>query len=161
QYFERKTGDVVVALDEVALELASEEFVSLIGPSGCGKTTVMNIIAGFIRPQTGEVLVDGLPVAGPGASRGVVFQDHALFPWLTARGSVECGLRIRRLPAAQRTAIGTRYLELMGIPEVGERAIHALSGGMRQRVALARVLANEPKVLLMDEPFGQLDAITR
>lgn len=161
QYFERKTGTVVVALDEVSMELASEEFVSLIGPSGCGKTTVLNIIAGFIRPQTGEVLVDGAPVARPGAGRGVVFQDHALFPWLTAGGNVEFGLRVRGLPAAERAAIRHRYLELMGIPEVAERSIHALSGGMRQRVALARVLANEPKVLLMDEPFGQLDAITR
>jgi NitT/TauT family transport system ATP-binding protein len=161
KYVSADGRDAVVAVNDVSLELASEEFVSLIGPSGCGKTTVMNVIAGFIRPQTGEVRVDGLRVTGPGAGRGVVFQDHALFPWLTARENIEFGPKIRRLSRAERAAISDRYLSLMGIPEVGDRAVHALSGGMRQRVALARALANEPRVLLMDEPFGQLDAITR
>jgi ABC-type nitrate/sulfonate/bicarbonate transport system ATPase subunit len=161
QFVRARSRETVHALDHLTLAIAPEEFVSLVGPSGCGKTTVLNVIAGFIRPQTGEALLDGRQIDGPGADRGVVFQDHALFPWLTAKSNVEFGLRIKGLSKPQREQISSDYLELVGIPEAGDRHPHELSGGMKQRVALARALANDPKVLLMDEPFGAVDAITR
>jgi NitT/TauT family transport system ATP-binding protein len=161
QFIRGRSEETVQALSRVTLRIAPEEFVSLVGPSGCGKTTVLNVIAGFIRPQSGEALLDGRPIEGPGADRGVVFQDHALFPWLTAKSNVEFGLKIKRLGQEERRRISDHYLTLVGIPEAGDRHPHELSGGMKQRVALARALANDPKVLLMDEPFGAVDAITR
>jgi len=150
------------ALAATTLEVGDGEFVCLVGPSGCGKTTLLNLIAGLDSPDTGVVLADGEPVRGPGGSRMVMFQDAALFPWLTALGNVEFGLRLKHgLDRAARRAIARRALDLVGLADRERAAVHELSGGMRQRVALARALAPEPRVLLMDEPFGALDALTR
>jgi len=150
-----------LALDEVSLELAENSFTCLLGPSGCGKSTLLNMIAGFIEPTTGRVLVGGREVTGAGADRGVVFQEYALFPWRTAAENVEFGPMVRGLPRAERRAAARRYLALVGLAEHEGKYPSELSGGMKQRVAIARALANHPSVLLMDEPFGALDAQTR
>ena len=150
-----------LALDEVSLELAENSFTCLLGPSGCGKSTLLNMIAGFIEPSAGRVLVGGREVTGAGADRGVVFQEYALFPWRTAAENVEFGPMVRGLPRAERRAAAHRYLALVGLAEHEEKYPSELSGGMKQRVAIARALANHPSVLLMDEPFGALDAQTR
>jgi NitT/TauT family transport system ATP-binding protein len=154
-------GRETPALLGIDLEVAEREFVCLLGPSGCGKSTLLNIVAGFLRPSAGEVLVGGRPVTGPGADRGVVFQEYVLFPWLTVAGNVEFGLQLKGTPAAQRRAIVARYLELVGLSPHAEKFPVQLSGGMKQRVAIARALANNPEIILMDEPFGALDAQTR
>jgi ABC-type nitrate/sulfonate/bicarbonate transport system ATPase subunit len=133
----------------------------VIGPSGCGKTTLLNILAGFERPSAGQVLLEGQPIEGPGADRGVVFQEYALFPWLTLRQNVEYGPRERGIPASLIREHSDRTLALVRLAGAENRYPHELSGGMRQRAALARVLINEPKILLMDEPFAALDAQTR
>jgi NitT/TauT family transport system ATP-binding protein len=150
-----------LALDEVSLELAENSFTCLLGPSGCGKSTLLNMIAGFIEPTTGRVLVGGREVTGAGADRGVVFQEYALFPWRTAAENVEFGPMVRGLPRAERRAAARLYLALVGLAEHEGKYPSELSGGMKQRVAIARALANHPSVLLMDEPFGALDAQTR
>lgn len=150
---------VLEVLRDVNLSILEGERYSLVGPSGCGKTTLLNIIAGFEEPTGGEVLLEGRPVRGPGPDRGVVFQEHALFPWLTVQGNVELGPRLRkRADLLQRSH---QYLDLVGLRGFERYYPAQLSGGMRQRLALARVLANEPAILLMDEPFGALDAQTR
>jgi NitT/TauT family transport system ATP-binding protein len=151
----------VPALDGVNLELAENSFTCLLGPSGCGKSTLLNMIAGFIEPTAGRILVDGREVTHAGADRGVVFQEYALFPWRTAVENVEFGLMIRGLGHAERRATARRYLSLVGLAEHEGKYPNELSGGMKQRVAIARVLANQPSVLLMDEPFGSLDAQSR
>lgn len=143
------------------LEFAEGSFTSLLGPTGCGKSTLLNTIAGFVTPDAGRVLMDGVPVTGPGPDRGVVFQHYALLPWFTARGNVEFALKRFGLPRAQRRARALDRLAEVGLADAAEKYPAQLSGGMRQRVALARALAAEPRVLLMDEPFGALDAITR
>lgn len=151
-----------VALDNVHLELRQGEFFCLVGPSGCGKTTLLDIVAGFEQPTAGEVLVFGRRAGGPGPERGVVFQtDRALFPWLTVEENVAFGLRMRHLPEPEVRARVDRYLHLVGLGSHRRKFPHELSGGMRQRVQIARVLAGDPQVLLMDEPFGALDAQTR
>lgn len=147
------------ALHSVSLVLEAGEIVSVVGPSGCGKTTLLNIIAGFEEPSTGHVSVANHLVQGPGPDRGVVFQEHALFPWMSAQDNVAFGPRVRGRPDLARQA--PHYLELVGLAGFEHHYPAQLSGGMRQRVAIARVLANEPEVLLMDEPFGALDAQTR
>ena len=150
-------------VDDVSYAIHDREFVSIIGPSGCGKTTMMNIVAGFVVPTTGSVLLDGRPVPGPGPDRGVMFQEYGVFPWLSVRENIAFGLKLQanRVPEAERNAIVERYMGLMGLHEFADAWPRTLSGGMRQRLALARAYAVRPQFLLMDEPFGALDAQTR
>ena len=150
-------------VDGVSLDIANGEFVSIIGPSGCGKTTLMNVVGGFVEPSEGAVLLDGKTVAGPGPDRGVIFQEYGIFPWLTVRGNIEFGLKLRasRVGAREREEICARYMALMGLTDFADHFPKHLSGGMRQRLALARAYAVKPEFLLMDEPFGALDAQTR
>ncbi|MDR7402011.1 MAG: ABC transporter ATP-binding protein [Armatimonadota bacterium] len=159
--FTRRRGGQVTAVEDLRLVARDREFVCLVGPSGCGKSTVLRAVAGLIRPTAGRVLLDGVPVAGPGADRGMVFQSYTLFPWLTVQGNVEFGPRLRGVPAERCAEIARRYIALVGLAGFEHAYPKELSGGMMQRVALARALANEPEVLLMDEPFGALDAQTR
>ncbi|MDO9711465.1 ABC transporter ATP-binding protein [Paracraurococcus lichenis] len=149
------------ALAEITLSLASGEFVALVGPSGCGKSTLLDLAAGLATPTSGTITLDGRPVTRPGPDRGTVFQSYALFPWRTALANVEFGLEAIGLPRAQRRARARDYLALVGLAGFEEHYPHQLSGGMKQRVAIARSLAAEPEVLLMDEPFAALDAQTR
>ena len=151
----------VKALEDISLEINDGEFVMLIGPSGCGKSTLLNIIAGLDTADRGEVWENGRRVMGPGRDRGVVFQDGALFPWLTVQKNVEFGLKQMGLPATVRAERAAHVLHLVHLSRFGDSYLHELSGGMRQRVAIARALALEPEVLLMDEPFSALDAQTR
>lgn len=150
----------VHALEDVNLEIADGEFVCLVGLSGCGKTTLLNILSGFVEITSGTVWMDGKPITD-NYDRGVVFQEYALFPWRTALKNVEYGLEIRKVPAAQRQKIAREFLHLVRLDQFADFFPHNLSGGMRQRVAVARALAFDPQVLLMDEPFGALDAQTR
>jgi ABC-type nitrate/sulfonate/bicarbonate transport system ATPase subunit len=157
----RYPGAPVEALRTLDLPIEDGEFVCLVGASGCGKSTLLRIVAGFERATTGQVLVRGKPVTGPGPDRGVVFQDYGLFPWLSVAENVAYGPRQRRLPKERVQPIVDRFLEMVGLARFRDRYPHELSGGMQQRVAIARVLANDPAVLLMDEPFGALDSLTR
>lgn len=149
------------ALENVEFQIHEGEFVCLLGPSGCGKTTLLNVIAGFVPPTRGEVTVGGVPVQGPGADRGMVFQEYGLFPWFTVRQNVEYGPRLKGVRGAELHALSLHYLEMVQLADFADRYPNQLSGGMRQRVAIARALANHPAILLMDEPFGALDALTR
>ena len=159
--FQTRQGPIQ-ALDDVTLHIAPGEFVCLVGPSGCGKSTLLDIIAGLTLPDSGRVLADGEPVTGPGRHRLVMFQESALFPWLTVLGNVLFGLkRVPGLTNAQRREIALDHLRLVGLERFAKANIHELSGGMKQRVALARSLAPDPRVLLMDEPLSALDALTR
>ena len=148
-------------LKDVTLNCAENEFVCLVGRSGCGKTTLLNIVAGLLAPTDGEVLVDGERVTGPGRGKGMVFQQNALFPWLSARANIEFGARKSGLSKPAARTLATELLDLVGLGAYGERYPVELSGGMQQRVAIARALALDPQILLMDEPFGALDEITR
>jgi NitT/TauT family transport system ATP-binding protein len=152
----------VLAVDDICFTVAESEFLCLLGPSGCGKTTIMNMIAGFLEPTNGEVLIGGERLNATSHDRGVVFQDFAqLFPWRTARRNVEFGLEMRSVPAAKRRQTALEFLRLVGLADFSEAYPHELSGGMQQRVAIARAIAYSPGVLLMDEPFAALDAMTR
>jgi NitT/TauT family transport system ATP-binding protein len=149
------------ALDDIDLEIEDREFVAIVGPSGCGKTTCLRIVAGFEQPSSGTVRVNGNPVGGPGPDRAVVFQHFALFPWKTVRENIDLGLRNKSLPKGQRDTLIAGALELMNLESHADAFPHQLSGGMQQRVAIARAYVLDPEVLLMDEPFGALDAQTR
>jgi NitT/TauT family transport system ATP-binding protein len=158
--FETRRGKVI-ALEDISLEIPDASFACIVGASGCGKSTLLNIMAGLIRPTLGTITVDGKPVEGPGADRGMVFQSYTLFPWLRVRDNIEFGPSLQRVPKRERREISGRLLEEMKLSEFAGAYPRELSGGMKQRVAIARALANNPEVLLMDEPFGALDAITR
>jgi len=160
-YFDPYKGTHVEAVRGISLTVREGEFVSIVGPSGCGKSTVLNLIAGFIPPTAGDILVDDRPVRGPGPDRGVVFQSFALFPWKTVLENVAFGPKMRGVGKAQREAIAREFLGLAGLSHAVDRYPNELSGGMQQRVGVARALANEPHVLLMDEPFASVDAQTR
>lgn len=153
----------VKVVDDVSYEIGNGEFVSVIGPSGCGKTTMMNMVAGFLAPTSGAVKVDGKRVTGPGPDRGVIFQEYGVFPWLSVRENMAFGLKLgaNRTSRAERNEICNRYMKLMGLSDFADAYPKMLSGGMRQRLAIARAYAVKPQFLLMDEPFGALDAQTR
>ena len=158
----RTSRGQVDALDDVSLSVAEGEFVCLVGPSGCGKSTVLALIAGLETPDEGRVLADGVPVTGPGRDRMVMFQESALFPWLDVTGNVLFGLKLKpNLTREARREVARYYLHMVGLEAFAHSNVHELSGGMKQRVALARSLAPNPRVLLMDEPFAALDAMTR
>jgi NitT/TauT family transport system ATP-binding protein len=154
-------GRAVLALDDVSLAVGAKEFVALLGPSGCGKSTLLYLIGGFLPNETGTIAVDGKPVCAPGPDRGIVFQHFALFPWKTVRANILYGLERQGLPRAERAARAQAFIDLVGLKGFEDSYPSQLSGGMRQRTAIARTLAFNPGILLMDEPFGALDAQTR
>jgi NitT/TauT family transport system ATP-binding protein len=160
--FDTPKGPLKV-VDDVTYDIHDGDFIAVIGPSGCGKTTMMSMLAGFQKPTTGSVLFDGKPVAGPGPERGVIFQEYGVFPWLTVKQNIAFGLTLKanHVPASERDTICEHYLELMGLSDFANSWPKHLSGGMRQRLAIARAYAVKPQFLLMDEPFGALDAQTR
>ncbi len=161
QFDVRGTKDTFTAIDDIDIDVADGEFLVLVGPSGCGKSTLLDLLGGLSEPTSGRILLDGKPVTGPGLDRGIVFQQYALLPWRTARHNIEFGLEAKGLPTKERHEIAEHYLQLVGLDGFGDRYPHELSGGMKQRVAIARSLAFDPEVLLMDEPFAALDAQTR
>ena len=158
--YQGRSGEVV-ALNGVDMEIRENEFVCVVGPSGCGKSTLLNIIAGLERPTSGRVCVKGKEVVNPGSERGVIFQQYALFPWLTVKKNVKFGLKLRGVKEPELSVIADKYIRLVGLEEFGDSYPKELSGGMKQRVAIARAYAVNPEILLMDEPFGALDAQTR
>lgn len=159
--FDLPDGGTVQALQNINLDIAEGQILSVLGPSGCGKTTLLNILAGFLAPTAGSVEIAGQHVTGPGPERGMVFQKGALFEWMSVRENVDFGPRMKAMSKPQRDQIADHLLETVGLQDFKEKAVYELSGGMQQRVALARCLANDPEVILMDEPLGALDALTR
>jgi NitT/TauT family transport system ATP-binding protein len=156
-----RPGEKFSALENVSLRVEPGEFMVLVGPSGCGKSTLIDLLGGLSQPTSGKVLLDGEPITGPGLNRGIVFQQYALFPWRTALENVEFGLEAKRVPRGERRDIARAHLDMVGLTGFEGRFPHELSGGMKQRVAIARSLAYQPGILLMDEPFAALDAQTR
>ncbi len=159
--FTSRKGSEVTALENISLGIADRELSVIVGPSGCGKSTLLRLVAGLMRPTAGRITLDGRPVTGPSAERGMVFQSYTLFPWLTVRRNIEFGLDIRGVAAPERRRTADAFIEQVGLDGFEDAWPDQLSGGMRQRVALARALANDPEILLMDEPFGALDSQTR
>jgi taurine transport system ATP-binding protein len=159
--FDLPDGGSVQALQDVSIDLKAGELLSVLGPSGCGKTTLLNIVAGFLAPTSGRMTLNGHPITGPDAERGMVFQQGALFEWMSVRENVGFGPSMKGMPKNDKKAIVDRLLNVVGLQDFKEKAVYELSGGMQQRVALARCLANDPDVILMDEPLGALDALTR
>lgn len=159
--YQSPKGDTFTALDHVSFEVPDEQFAVIVGPSGCGKSSLLYLTAGLNEPTEGEIYVGGQKVEGPGADRGMVFQGYTLFPWLTVRQNIEFGLKRRKLPTSEIRTIVEFYLNEVGLAKFAEHYPKQLSGGMMQRVAIARALANDPQILLMDEPFGALDSQTR
>jgi NitT/TauT family transport system ATP-binding protein len=156
-----KGGKPVTALDGISLNVAEKEFSVIVGPSGCGKSSLLRLVAGLIEPSAGRISLDGREVTGPGRDRGMVFQSYTLFPWLTVEDNVEFGLKLGGMAAEERKRVAKRYIQEVGLEGFEKSYPKQLSGGMMQRVALARALANDPEILLMDEPFGALDSQTR
>ncbi|WP_433634131.1 ABC transporter ATP-binding protein [Nocardia sp. CA-120079] len=161
QFPVRGSNQEFTAIEDISLELHDGEFLVLVGPSGSGKSTLLDLLGGLSKPSAGRILLDGKPISGPGLDRGIVFQQYALLPWRTARANIEFGLEAKGVRRRERRKIADEYLELVGLAGFGDRYPHELSGGMKQRVAIARSLAFDPEVLLMDEPFAALDAQTR
>lgn len=159
--FAAQRGPEVLALDGVSMVVREREFSVIVGPSGCGKSTLLRLVAGLQEASAGSATLDGVPIRGPSADRGMVFQSYTLFPWLDVRRNVEFGLSLKKIGARERAATAQRFIDQVGLSGFERAYPSQLSGGMRQRVALARALANDPKVLLMDEPFGALDSQTR
>ena len=159
--YETRTGDRVEALGQISFDVAAGEFLVVVGPSGCGKSTLLQILAGILKPTDGSISVDGEPIAGPSLDRSMIFQSYALFPWLSVLDNVQFGLRRKTIPRQQQRSIALQYLHLVGLSDCAHKSIDELSGGMKQRVAIARAFAVNPSILLMDEPFGALDALTR
>ena len=160
-YYDAQRGTEVAAVQGVSFEVHAGDFLCIVGPSGCGKTTILNMVAGFVPPSGGSILLDGKPVRGPGPDRGVVFQSFALFPWKTVLENVAFGPRMRGMKRAQWEPLAREYLDLVGLAHAADRYPSELSGGQQQRVGVVRALANEPELLLMDEPFASVDAQTR
>ncbi len=150
-----------VAIEDFTLDIKKGELISIVGPSGCGKTTLLRMITGLLEPTSGSITIDGRPCSVPGPDRGLVFQDFALFPWRTVRKNVEFGMEVRGVPKAERRQRAEEYIKMVGLEKFADSRVHELSGGMKQRVGIARALVNDPEVILMDEPFGSLDAQTR
>jgi NitT/TauT family transport system ATP-binding protein len=159
--YHTEEGDEVVALSDINLDVADKELVCFIGPSGCGKTTLLRITAGLEKPDSGTLTVNNEPIKGPGPDRGMVFQEYSLFPWRTVLKNITFSLELKKIPKSEREKIARDFLEVVGLSKFADSYPHELSGGMKQRVAIARALVNDPDVLLMDEPFGAVDAQTR
>lgn len=159
--YETRIGENLAALGPISVDVEAGEFLVVVGPSGCGKSTLLQILAGFLSPTSGAALVDGHPIKGPSIDRSMVFQNYALFPWLSVLDNVQFGLRRRSIPRREQREIALRHLRLVGLQDFAEKGIDELSGGMKQRVAIARAFAVDPSIMLMDEPFGALDALTR
>ena len=159
--YHTEEGDEVVALSDINLDVADKELVCFIGPSGCGKTTLLRITAGLEKPDSGTLTVNNEPIKGPGPDRGMVFQEYSLFPWRTVLKNITFSLELKKIPKNEREKIARDFLEIVGLSKFADSYPHELSGGMKQRVAIARALVNDPDVLLMDEPFGAVDAQTR
>ncbi|MBI1779614.1 MAG: ABC transporter ATP-binding protein [Proteobacteria bacterium] len=160
-YVNEDQGTRHQAVDGLDLDIYAHEFLCVVGPSGCGKSTLISAISGFLRPTSGTLLMDGVPIRGPGADRGVVFQEYALLPWKTVLDNVGLGLKLRGMPKAERNQTARRYLKLTNLEAAEAKYPYELSGGMKQRAAVARTLANQPQIMLMDEPFAAVDAQTR
>lgn len=159
--YKSRSGEVVPALGPISIDVDPGEFLVVVGPSGCGKTTLLHLLAGFLKPTEGKILVGGESIAGPSMDRSVVFQSYALFPWLSVLDNVQFGLHRKPISRSERREIALRFLRLVGLQDFAGKGIDELSGGMKQRVAIARAFAVDPSILLMDEPFGALDALTR
>lgn len=157
----RKDEVETVAIDDFTLDIKKGELISIVGPSGCGKTTLLRMIAGLMESTSGSITIEGVPCVAPGPDRGMVFQDFALFPWRSVRKNVEFGMEVTGVPKEERHERAMKYIKMVGLEKFANSRIHELSGGMKQRVGIARALVNNPKVVLMDEPFGALDAQTR